>query len=231
MNEHNDIAARALGMSGDSIDESGLSRLRQWMQDHDCAVISGSRTELVNCAGECKPEDVGKKLTPKENKQRTLEVKAALLASGFGVTEVDGRYIENFPSPDSEATDEPSLFVANLHNSPQFFDVIKRLGVKYCQDSVLLKPKGSEAVLFGTNNAEWPGFGESSPLARPLFGLEAQFTTRIRNRPISMPLKSNEHVEDAIQIDAARKHGFLGAMGIHAAGEPVLKNAGVARSQ
>ena len=60
--------------------ESGLSRLYQHMMEHDSAIISAFRNEYPK----------------KENYERSRELKAQLLSSGYGVTKVDGSYVENF---------------------------------------------------------------------------------------------------------------------------------------
>lgn len=80
------------------------------------------------------------------NKLNNRDLKAILLSNGCGVAAVDRSFIENY----SVEVNENSLFVVDLKDS-DFFNTIINLGKKYCQDSVLLLPKGcKEAHLYDT---------------------------------------------------------------------------------
>ena len=180
------------------ITESSVSRVFQHISQHDCATITAFRndpTDNTNCVGEYGPpssfQDEG--LSSLEiNKRNNKFLKAALLSKGFGVTSVDGTYVENFESEEPEnppiEVKEDSFFVVNISDVPQeeFFNVITQLGKKYCQDSVLLFPKGGEqgAILYGTNNS-FPGLDIELKYSKLSFGKEREFMSKIRNRPFA----------------------------------------------
>ena len=115
--------------------ESGLSRLYDHMMEHDSAILTAFRNEYSN----------------KQNYKRNRELKAQLLSMDFGVTKVDGSYIENFETPQAIEVSEQSFFVSNRTSAPDFLNSIKSLGESYEQDSVLIIPRGaSDAYLVGT---------------------------------------------------------------------------------
>ena len=173
--------------------ESSLSRLYGHMVAHDTAIVTafrGKHSDGSNCTDASEvgaAEDENTAL--QTNKRRNRDLKAALLSMGYGVTAVDGSYIEHFNTPAAyEPSAEDSFFVVNLKDIPssEFFDSIIPLGQKYCQDSVMLIPKGAEgAFLYGTNNAEFPGYGSKVDLGSATFGKEAEFMTKVRNRPMA----------------------------------------------
>ena len=199
------------------LNESSLSRLYRHMAAHDTAIVTafrGDPSEDSVCAdateaGTTEDEKakiqaaqkqwassareidkkVLKNIIKRINKRRNRDLKAALLSMGYGVTAVDGSYIEHFNTPAAyEPSAEDSFFVVNLKDIPssEFFDSIIPLGQKYCQDSVMLIPKGAEgAFLYGTNNAEFPGYGSKVDLGSATFGKEAEFMTKVRNRPMA----------------------------------------------
>jgi len=169
------------------LSESGLSRIQQHVLEHDCAIITAFRkdpTDRTMCVDET-PIEVAPKAKPIDiNKINNRDLKAVLLGSGFGVTKVEGSYIEGFKTPQAVEVKEDSLFVVNLKDDPGFVSKIASLGEKYCQDSVLILPKGGKGVcLLGTNKAEFPGYGNEISLGDLTMGKEAEFMTRIKNRP------------------------------------------------
>lgn len=169
--------------------ESSLSRLHKHVMDWDCAIISASRkdpNDLSLCIDQKLSLEEKTGTEPKNtNSERTHRLKSALLASGYGVTAVDGSYIENFQTPQAVEVREDSFFVANMVEDPRFVDTIIKLGQKFCQDSVLLIPRGGEgAYLLGTNNGQFPGLGNRIDVGNMHMGEEAEFMTKIRNRPV-----------------------------------------------
>ena len=60
------------------LSESGLSRLYSHMMEHDSAILTAFRNEYSN----------------EQNYKRNRELKAQLLSMDYGVTKVDGSYIE-----------------------------------------------------------------------------------------------------------------------------------------
>jgi hypothetical protein len=188
------------------LNESSLSRVYHHMTEHETAILTGHRDdplELSMCQGQyvSYSEDYSEFNTALQiNKKRNRDIKAVLLADGYGVTVVNGTYVENYRTPEQIEKDkaegkqapetievkEGSLFVVNLIDSPSFFDTIIALGKKFCQDSVLVIPIGGEsASLYGTNHSQWPGLDQTIELGNLFMGKEAEFMTRVSNRPFT----------------------------------------------
>jgi len=166
----------------DLLKESGLSRLYQHMTEHESAILTAYRNDTADMTQCMEPGDL-----PEKNQIRNRNLKATLLAMNVGVTKVDGSYIEDFNTPSAKEVSENSLFCVNLKDDSDFFGTIKRLGEKYCQDSVLLIPKGGkDAYLFGTNKSDFPGYGQSVGVGDAKFGDEAEFMTKVGGRPMTM---------------------------------------------
>ncbi len=115
-----------------------------------------------------------------ENYERNRQLKAVLLNKGYGVTDVDGTYVEDFGTDAAKEVKEDSFFVVNLKNDPNFKDTITGLGEHFCQDSVLFVPRGGEqSYLIGTNDADFPGYGNEEETGEFLGGKEGEFMTRV----------------------------------------------------
>ena len=97
------------------LNEGGLSRVYDHIMEHDSAILTAYRNEYSN----------------QDNFRRNRELKARLLADGYGVTKMDGSYIENFETPQAIEVSERSLFVSNRKDDPSFFDNIADLGEEY----------------------------------------------------------------------------------------------------
>lgn len=186
------------------IQESSLSRIHQHVAEHDCAIITAFRGDPLdhsNCGHS--ENDVNDKtpapasyqekgLATKDiNKLNNRDLKAKLLDYGYGVTEVDGSFIENFGSDIANEVKEDSLFVVNRKDvdSDLFVSSIKELGKRYCQDSVMIIPKGgNDAYLLGTNLSSFPGYNQTYKVGNITYGREAEFMTKVNNRPITTKL-------------------------------------------
>tara|TARA_B100000287_G_scaffold63213_1_gene54943 strand:+ start:150 stop:794 length:645 start_codon:yes stop_codon:yes gene_type:complete len=168
------------------LNESGLSRVHQHISAHDTAVITAFRNDPSSDEGcyNAAPPAEQEESPLKANKARNRNLKATLLKMGYGVTRVDGSYIENFDDVDNrKEVKEQSFFVVNLRDDPDFNNNINRLGQMFCQDSVLLIPQGGDgAFLLGTNES-WPGLGEKEDVGRFVAGKEAEFMSRVKGRP------------------------------------------------
>ena len=124
------------------INESGLSRVRKHIMNHDCAILTAFRGDLMdmgNCTDNAEMPEEGEK-----NMNRNRDLKATLLGSGYGVTKVDGSYVEDFDTPKAMEVKENSLFCVNLKDDPSFIryigrEVLSRLSVDYS--------KGRQGVL------------------------------------------------------------------------------------
>src|ERR1035437_268484 len=156
--------------------ESSLSRVWSHIEEYDIAIITAFKTSLVLCTGD------NKQLTMGENKERNHLLKAKLLHMNYGVTSIDGNWIENYGKTDAKESKEDSFFIVNI-NDENFFNNITALGEEFCQDSVILKIKGKDAVLRGTNKAENPGLGIDKILGSWKGGKTAAMLSRINNRP------------------------------------------------
>jgi len=163
------------------VNESGLNRILKHIIEHDCVVITAFRDDTSD---DSKCTD--KAVIGGDNLERNRDLKATLLGLGYGVTKVDGSYIEDFNTPLAKEVKEDSLFCVNLNDDTDFVDRLAALGEKFCQDSIIVFPKGGKgAHLIGTNNAEFPGYGEKSMTGDLSMGQEAEFMTRINNRPFT----------------------------------------------
>jgi hypothetical protein len=178
------------------LSESGLSRVWVHIMAHDTAIISAFRNDPLNnseCAYDSDRKEKGN-TTLQINKERNHDLKAALIYNRYGVTHADGAYIENYMDPEKRVeVKEGSFFVVNLNDDPQFFDNMEKLGRMFCQDSVLMIPKGAGLLddedeilpyFIGTNTSEWPGEGNRFEVGRFRAGEEAEFMTKINNRPV-----------------------------------------------
>lgn len=151
--------------------ESSLSRLYTHIMDHESAILSAFRGEYSNEA----------------NYERSRELKAKLLAHGFGVTKVAGSYIENFETPEAIEVAEQSMFVSNRHDDDNFIEVVTDLGEEYEQDAVLVIPReGMGAYLVGTNESnEFPPMGKQISVGNLKMGEEDEFMSKVKGRPIT----------------------------------------------
>lgn len=169
--------------------ESGLSRVLQHIEAHDCAILTAFRNDpkdMSKCAKGSVDDNDQKGNTRALNKRRNRDLKAMLLGFDYGVTAVDGSYIENFEQPDQIEVKEDSLFVVNLNDDPDFARNVQEMAEKFCQDSVIIIPQGGEAAyLHGTNESDFPGYGEKVEVGDLKMGKEAEFMTRVGKRPFT----------------------------------------------
>jgi hypothetical protein len=200
------------------IQESSLSRVHQHVMEHECAVITafrGDPSDHSNCAHDAPASLQGQNLkTLDVNKLNNRDLKASLLKLGYGVTAVDGTFVENFNTPQAVEVKEDSLLVVNLSDDADFYENIKMLGKKYCQDSVLIIPQGGKGVyLYGTNNSQFPGLDQEVTVGDIVFGKSAEFMTKIGNRPIS----TNESLQTYSKLSRLEK------MAVTAIAQKILK--------
>jgi hypothetical protein len=203
--------------------ESGLSRVYKHVMEHDTAALTAFRddpldgTKCIETAVTVEPTD---ERFLKVNLQRNKELKAALLSMRYGVTKIMGSYIEGFGSDIAKEVSEQSFMVVNLEDDPAFFDNIKMLGEKFCQDSVLLAPKGGKgAYLYGTNNHEFPGYGESYEAGDFAGGEEAEFMSRVGGRPYTY----TEELQEGVKLETIDDHGRNARWVIRKMADKILK--------
>jgi len=179
------------------INEAGLSKIRQDMLDHDTAFITAFRGD-INDKSMCvysppSEEELSERSKQgkrgESNKRNNKELSAFLLSQGYGVKNVQGSYIENFGSVDPDKVPrevkENSFFVVNLKDDPHFLEEIINLGKRFCQDSVILVPKGGEGYLYGTNKT-YPGLDQKETVGKFMGGETGEFMSRIGGRPFVM---------------------------------------------
>ncbi|MDP3987225.1 MAG: hypothetical protein Q8P81_03310 [Nanoarchaeota archaeon] len=160
--------------------ESGLSRIRQHMMEHDTGFITAFRGSLTMDDG-----DVVKP-TREQNIKRNGQL-FAVLNRKYDITNVQGRYIEDYGTPKAKEVGESTFFVVNSKDTGTLESDLRSLGEKFQQDSVLFVPKGgSEGIIWGTskmNPEAWPGYNNSSKLGHPVFGKSGQIMTKLKGRP------------------------------------------------
>jgi hypothetical protein len=188
------------------VNEAGLSRIHQHMQNYECAFITAWRTNPLKGDGCLNPKfglDNKRfyhvKPTPKKsshpsqksfgqsrsiiNAGNNAKLKAMLLDKGYQVIDVSGRFIEALGKPGEVPVQERSFMVMNVNDDSDFRETIIALGRRFCQDSVIVVDKGGEpATLYGTNNVQ-PGNGVSFQLDGLKLGEKGEFMTQIKGRP------------------------------------------------
>ena len=159
------------------VNESGLSRMRQHMMEHDTALMSAFRSYLKDKDG----NEI--KVTRKQNMKRTSQLKAEL-GKKYNITVVQGKYIEDYGTPKAKEVGEVTFFVVDQDDSGNLEKDIIKAGIDMEQDSVLFIEKGAKnGRLHGTNDADFPGFGEVVPVGHPVFGKSGEFMTKVKGRP------------------------------------------------
>ena len=201
--------------------ESSLTRLYQHTQEHDTAIITAYRnnpSEDPNnyCLYGVPDSEQYEGSVNRINIARNRELHARLLGfnrlpatkggehKDYGATKIIGTYVEDYGDPEKEVeVKEVSWFVTNLKDSPDFKQDIIDLGEEYCQDSIAFIPKGGEgAYLVGTNRSDFPGYGVEMPLGDYRPGQEAEFMSRIRNRPFTLGEVKNMETYKDLSINA-----------------------------
>ena len=192
------------------VNESGLSRIYKHIQEHDCIVITAFRGD-TNDDSKCTDRAV----IGGDNMERNRDLKATLLGLGYGITKVDGSYIEDFETPLAKEVKEDSLFCVNLNDDVDFVERLASLSEKFCQDSIIVFPKGGKgAHLMGTNNAEFPGYGKKSMQGDLSMGQEAEFMTRVNNRPFT--------TKEGIELETYKKLPRLQRMAVRSIQKKIL---------
>ncbi len=115
--------------------ESSLSRIWKHVTLHDSGTISAFRY-AHNC-GE------GETYTKNQNENKNAKLKAQLLSLGYGVTAIDGVYIENYNTSNAIEVREESFIAIDLKDKGTLKKDLIKLGTLYKQDSITYsKPKG-----------------------------------------------------------------------------------------
>jgi len=180
-----------------TINESGLNRVWEHVQNHDVAIISADRKTLENCyqrsAKKTSSDSQPIRISQAQNAERKKELYSVLQSLGYSVTKGVGYYSEE--NSITTSSKENSFFVVNIHDDPKFKENIVNLGIYFCQDSVLYKEQtDKDAILIGTNNSEFPGFGQIHKLGIFRGGRESEFITRIKGSPFTFSEAADHNV-------------------------------------
>lgn len=174
-----------------TIAESNINRLIKWINKHDIATVTAFRGTLKDITPNT-AQDVpeGHVFTHKENRERNRNLCALLLRYGYGLTKISGVYPEgntNLPK------DEESFIVVNLNDDPNFYERIFKASEYFNQDSFLFKAKGGDDVgyLIGTNNCDWPGYGQKCRAGKFLSDVQNAFMSRLGNRGFAFSDEEN----------------------------------------
>ena len=167
--------------------ESSLNRLIGWIENNEIALITAYRGKKENIKNPnlTKQDDKneGDSYSRKENRERNRELSATLLRLGYGVTKISGVYVENFGTPNERLADEESYLVVNKDNDVNFFNNIFKLSEYYNQDCFCYKAKNDDvAYNVGTNNADYPGYGNRERNGRFVIGVKNEFMSRLGNK-------------------------------------------------
>jgi len=150
------------------------------IKEHESGTISAFRS-----ARDC---NQGLEFSKSENKKNSKILKAKLLKAGFGVTKIDGTYIENYKSDNEIEVKEESYLVINLKDDKNFKQKLIDFGSEFEQDSITYQNKDSDYYLISTNECEegYPGFGKIGvevKLGKPIFGKDGEFHSKVNGRP------------------------------------------------
>ena len=169
------------------INVSSLSHVWRHSVEFDIAILSAFRDKYIKCLNIRNNEEDEEEFTKTDNLERNKDLLSVLLNKGYGLTKISGNYVEYFDTPESIEVSEQSFFVININSDENFFPMIINLGKYFCQDSVLLKEKGKEAVLYGTNRSEFPGLDGTYGLGKFIGDKEAEFISWVgqSKRPFS----------------------------------------------
>jgi len=162
------------------INESGLSRVVNHMEQHDCGTITAFRSK-EGCG-----EEGTKKYSKSDNKKRNRQLIAILQSLGYNTTAVDGSYVENFGTPNAIEVKEDVYFIVDVNDGGNLRKDLMRIGEQFDQDSIMFIPKGGEsAELIGTNHCTdaYPGYHNVQPYSSRSVGKPGQFMTKVKNRP------------------------------------------------
>ena len=144
------------------LQEASLSRVMRHTENRTISIITAWRDEYES------GEDVERKVNDAQNRKLINDIRSM----GFGAIKLQGKYIQNFGTPEAVKNSkfEISFLVVGNENTTykKMLEFAKKMGKKYNQDSVLVKPPGAEAgaILVGTNAASYPGLGKTEKLGK-----------------------------------------------------------------
>lgn len=161
-----------------NLQESSLSRIWKHSQLHQTGTITAFR--YARDCGE------GEVYTKGENKARNKKLESKLLSKGYGITKIQGIYIENYNSNNEIEVKEESFFVVDLKDNKKLLSDLKKLGKEFDQDSICFGLEGGRRyTVFGTNDCPnaYPGKGKNVKLGDAIFGKSGKFMSKVNGRP------------------------------------------------
>ena len=174
------------------INETTLKRVLKHINEHDSVIITAFRHRMIDCNEEYS-ESTGDVVSKRENYEKNRKLKAILLKLGYQVTHVIGSYIEGYNTDLAKEVKEDSFFTLNAKDDPDFIKNMVKLGEIFCQDSIIIIPKGGEGTyLYGTNNSSFPGYHQKAEKGKLIPDKENEFMTRVRKKPFYFADKKNE---------------------------------------
>lgn len=184
------------------VNESSVNRVKAHSEKFDIAIITAYRNKYIHetehTLDDRTDEYKDTHKTEEEqkadpfvydlsmNKKRNKALKAYLLDLGYGVTSVDGNYIEGHGTPEALLSSEKSFVVVNLNGDSDFYSRIFQVSEYYNQDCFLyMAREWSEAVLVGTNRCDYPGYGNKEKLGKFRYNVDHYAYTGVGNRTFS----------------------------------------------
>lgn len=172
-----------------AVTESSLSRVHSAMQKHAAGAVTAYRGCKEYDSDDCDTRKCVTPYTHAENQARNRSLMMKLRAKGYGVTAVNGSYVEGYGTDSAEEVMEHSFFVVNLRvagdDNGELEQALVELGKAFNQDSILSIRFGQKASLVGTQTSDtcgFPALGAREEVGSFHGGKAAQFMSRINDR-------------------------------------------------
>jgi len=159
------------------INEASMVRLYQHTVERNIGIISASRGRY----------------TKSENLDRSRKLESDIRASGFGFYRLEGHYIEGYKTDKAKDVKERCYLVIGekMADNGNLKGILKKLGSKYNQDSILYKPyNDKKAYLIGTqatdeegNSVDFPGLGREVSVGEFKPMKVGEFYSRMKGKP------------------------------------------------
>lgn len=169
------------------LNEMKLSKFWEQQQNKSFGIITAFRGEYTNAI----------------NQERNRELINDLRHRGFSVSlRLKGYFKENYKTPQEKDVRETSFLIfakqgINGDMGKHLLGVLKKLGEKYNQDSILFKPVDEDdAYLYGTSpTSSYPEYGKVEAIGKFRPEYIGEFYSRMRGKPFvfTNDLKSVEN--------------------------------------
>jgi len=164
-----------------SMYESGLSRVYKHAQKHSIGTITAFRAKT-----EC---NLGEIIPKKENRRRNAILRAKLFKAGYGVTSIDGAWINDYKGGNRVPSKEESFLVVDLKDKGTLKADLIKFGIMFEQDSIVYSEAGSDKfILISSNTCEngEPGGGKIGvevKLGKFKGGKDGEIFSTVNGRP------------------------------------------------